>query len=88
MTTSLQRQRLLSNPAEPNELAMLECARAWEPGTIRELGSMVRNQDPTALFLAETEAGEDRLKRLCRELLFDHFWIVPQVNKTGCLALF
>ena len=56
--------------------------------TVRELGSMVRNQDPTALFLAETWVGEDRLKRLCRELLFDHFWIVPQVNKTGCLALF
>ena len=56
--------------------------------TVRELGSMVRSQDPTALFLAKTWAEEDRLKRLCRELHFDHFWIVPQVNKTGCLALF
>ena len=56
--------------------------------TVRELGSLVRAQDPTALFLAETWVGEIRLKRLCRELLFDCFWIVPQVNKTGCLALF
>ena len=56
--------------------------------TVRELGSLVRAQDPTALFLAETWVGEDRLKRLCGELLFDCFWIVPQVNKTGCLALF
>ena len=56
--------------------------------TVRELGSLVRAQDPIALFLTETWAGEDRLKRLCGELLFDCFWIVPQVNKTRCLALF
>ncbi|XP_075663013.1 uncharacterized protein LOC142632512 [Castanea sativa] len=56
--------------------------------TVRKLGSLVRAQDPNALFLAETWSGEDFLKRLCRELLFDHFWIVPQVNRTGCLALF
>ena len=31
MTTSLQRQRLLTSPAEPNKLALLERARAWEP---------------------------------------------------------
>lgn len=56
--------------------------------TIRELGSLVRAQDPTALFLAETWTDEGRLKRLCGELLFDCFWIVLKVNKIGYLALF
>ena len=56
--------------------------------TIRELESLVQAQDPTALFLSETWVGEDLLKRLCGELLFDCFWIVPQVNITDCIALF
>ena len=56
--------------------------------TVRELEVVTRAQDPTALFLAETWAGEARLVSLCAELGFDHLWVTPKVNKLGCLALF
>ena len=56
--------------------------------TVHELESYIRAQDPTAFFLAETWAGEARLISLCTELGFDQYWVTPQVNKLGCLALF
>ncbi|KAL0009992.1 hypothetical protein SO802_005100 [Lithocarpus litseifolius] len=56
--------------------------------TVRELEGFIRAQDPTALFLAETWVGEDRLIGLCLELGFDQFWVTPQANRLGCLALF
>ena len=56
--------------------------------TVRELEAYVRAQDPVALFLAEMWADEDRLLSLCNKLSFDHAWVVPQVNNTGCLSLF
>ncbi|XP_023881745.1 uncharacterized protein LOC111994119 [Quercus suber] len=56
--------------------------------TVHELESFIRAQDPTALFLAETWVGEARLISLCSELGFDQFWVTPQVNRLGCLALF
>lgn len=55
---------------------------------IHELESFIRPQDPTALFLAETWAGEARLVNLCTELGFDQHWVTLQVNIFGCLALF
>ena len=54
---------------------------------VRELESFVRAQDPSALFLAETWVGEARLIGLCSELGFDQYWVSPQVNRLGCLAL-
>ena len=32
--------------------------------------------------------GEARLIGLCSELGFDQYWVSPQVNRLGCLALF
>ena len=55
---------------------------------VHELESYIRAQDLTAFFLAETWAGEARLISLCAELGFDQYWVTPQVNKLGCLALF
>ena len=56
--------------------------------TVRELEALVRAQDPVVLFLAETWADEDKLHFLCNKLNFDHAWIVPRINSTGCLCLF
>ena len=56
--------------------------------TVRELEALVRAQDPVALFLAETWADEERLHFVCNKLNFDHAWIVPWINSTGCLNLF
>ena len=56
--------------------------------TVHELENLIRAQDPSALFLAETWVGEARLINLCTELGFDHHWITPKSNRLGCLALF
>ena len=56
--------------------------------TVRELEALVRAKDPVALFLAETWADEERLHFVCKKLNFDHAWIVPRINSTGCLNLF
>ncbi|XP_030924471.1 uncharacterized protein LOC115951389 [Quercus lobata] len=56
--------------------------------TVHELEALVRAQDPVALFLAEMWADEERLHFVCNKLNFDHAWIVPRINSTGCLSLF
>lgn len=46
----------------------------WELGnhrTIRELANLVRAQDPSVLFLAETWADKERLEKVCDDLNFD-----------------
>ena len=56
--------------------------------TVHELENLIWAQDPSALFLAETWAGEARLINLCTELGYDQHWITPKSNRLGCLALF
>ena len=75
------------NPADHDESTILERGLG-NRRTIQELKSYIRAQDPTALFLAETWAGEARLINLCTKLGFDQHWVSPQANRLGCLALF
>ena len=55
--------------------------------TVRELAKLVRAQDPSIMFLAETWVDKARLEFLCDELLFDKKWIVQRVTRAGGLAL-
>nr|XP_023874851.1 uncharacterized protein LOC111987372 [Quercus suber] len=55
--------------------------------TIRELANIVRAQDPSVLFLAETWADKARLDKLCDELNFEEKWVVTRVTRAGGLAL-
>ena len=55
--------------------------------TIHELASVLRVQDPAVVFLAETWANEDRLTKLCDDLLFNEKWVVPKVTRASGLAL-
>ena len=45
--------------------------------TEKELGDLTRAQDPSVLFLAETWTDEARLKKIKRNLQFDHMFFVP-----------
>ena len=47
----------------------------------------MRAQDPAVVFLAETWANEDRLKKLCDDLHLDEKWVVPKVTRASGLAL-
>ena len=66
---------------------MLERTGLGNQRTVRELAKLVRAQDPSIMFLAETWVDKARLEFLCDELLFDKKWIVQRVTRAGGLAL-
>ena len=57
-------------------------------GTIQELALLVREKDPSALFLSETWMDEDRLKVLRCRFQFKNKFVVKRINKGGGLFLF
>ena len=56
--------------------------------TIQELGDLVRAQDPSVVFLAETWLEEGRLSNICGSLQFGHYHGVLRITCGGGLALF
>ena len=56
--------------------------------TVQELGDLVRAQDPTAVFLAETWLDEVRLSGLRDSLRFGHHHGVSRLTRGGGLVLF
>ena len=56
--------------------------------TVQELGDIIRAQDPTVVFLAETWLVEARLAGIRDSLQFGHYHCVSKVNHGGGLALF
>ena len=66
---------------------MLECAGLGNHRTIREIANLVRAQDPSVLFLAETWADKARLEKVCNDLNFDEKWVVDRITRVGGLAL-
>ena len=51
--------------------------------TIRELANLVRAQDPSVLFLAETWADKERLEKVCDDLNFDEKWVVDRISRAS-----
>lgn len=87
MSSYIQRWKLAPNPADRNELPLLEHAWAWESTHSSRAKKIVRAQDLSVLFLAETWADEARLSKLCDDLNFDEKWVVGRVTRAGGLAL-
>ena len=56
--------------------------------TKKELGDLTRAQDPSVLFLTKTWTDETRLKKIKRNLQFDHMFFVPRINQRGGLVLY
>ena len=56
--------------------------------TVQELGDLVRAQDPTVMFLAETWLDETSLVGLCDSLRFVHHHGVSRLTRGGGLVLF
>ena len=56
--------------------------------TEKELGDLIRAKDPSVVFIAETWMDETRLKKIKRNLQFDHMFFVPQIHKGGGLVLY
>ena len=55
--------------------------------TVQELAKLVRAQDISVVFLAETWVDEVRLKQLCDDLRFDEKWAVNRITRVKGLAL-
>ena len=85
---SLYQRRLYASPADHNELHSLELLWLGNPCTVQELTWMVREKDPSALFLIETWADDPQLELLRIQLHFSNKLVVPRRNKRGGLALF
>ena len=56
--------------------------------TEKELGDLIRAKDPSVVFIAETWMDETRLKKIKRNLQFDHMFFVPQIHRGGGPALY
>ena len=56
--------------------------------TVQELGDLVRAQDPTVVFLAETWLDASRLAGLRDSLQFGHHYGVSRLTRGGGLVLF
>ncbi|KAL0004665.1 hypothetical protein SO802_012226 [Lithocarpus litseifolius] len=56
--------------------------------TVQELGELVRAQDPSVVFLAETWLEDARLGPIRDSLLFVHYHGVSRITRGGGLAIF
>ena len=56
--------------------------------TKRELVELIREKDPTVVFLAETLIDEVRLEFIQNSINFGHRWVVPKVGHSGGLVLY
>ena len=61
-------------------LIVWNCRGLRNPQTIRELGDLIRAQDPTAMFIAETWLDEARLKSLLKNSDLDKKFVVSKVT--------
>ena len=59
------------------------CRGLGNPQTIRELGNLIRAQDPAVMFLVETWLDEARLKFLLKNFVFDKKFVVSKINQGG-----
>ena len=81
--------RLLSSPANPNELLSVELSWAWEPMyRERELGKIIQAKDPSVMFIAETWTDVAKLDQVIKNINFDNKGVVPKEGHGGGLALF
>ena len=69
-------------------LLVWKCCELGNPQTIRELNDLIRTQDFTVVFIAETWLDEARLKLLLKNLNFGQKHIVSKITPGGGLALF
>ena len=54
----------------------------------KELGDLTRAQDLPVVFITETWMDEARLRKIKRNLNFDHMFFVPRIHQGGGLVLY
>lgn len=90
MARKIQWWRLRCSPANINEFFFFfgNCRGLGNQHTKKELEVVIREKDPSAVFLAETQANEARLKEIKRNLDFKILFFVERNNRGGGLALY
>lgn len=56
--------------------------------TVRVLRDLVKSRKPNFLFLSETITVSNKIKELCVQLVFFHYFSVDIVDRGGGLAIF
>jgi hypothetical protein len=64
------------------------CRGLGNQGTVQELARLVREKDPSVLFLSETWTDEDRLEVIRCRFHFSNKFVVKRINKGGGLVLY
>ena len=64
------------------------CCGLGKPHAILELTELVKKYSLSILFLMETKAKDNHLKRLCSKMHMENVFIEPRVNTGGGLALY
>ena len=77
---------------EPTPLRLVSCL-SWNcrglgnPQIEDELVALVSSKDPKLVFLMETKVEKPTMERMGRKMSFNNIFVVPQLNRTGGLAL-
>ena len=64
------------------------CRGLGNLGTVQELACLVREKDPSIVFLSETWMDDHRIELLRCRFLFSNKFVVKRINKGGGLVLF
>ena len=63
------------------------CRGLGNPQIEDELVALVSSKDPKLVFLMETKVEKPTMERMGRKMSFNNIFVVPQLNRTGGLAL-
>ena len=78
---------MLSSHIGSNEYHKLELPRAWDPGVVQALKKAIRKEDPSLVFLMETQLIGSEMKKLQQEVGLLQGLFVNSVGRKGGLAL-
>ena len=76
------------SPAVHHELYQLELPWFGATSAVQELTDLVKQHNPSILFLMEIRCKESFLKNLCDKLQMQNVFFVPRHNTGGGLALY
>ena len=83
-----QRWRLRLSPADHNDCPKLELPRLGNRWAVEVLAELVRQKDPTILFLMETKLSVREIEPIKTELGYPSMLAVSSEGRKGGLALF
>jgi exonuclease III len=64
------------------------CRGICNSSTVHTLRALIRGQNPVFVFLCETKASEDRMKKVANLIGFPHFCAIDPKGRAGGICMF